>query len=207
MDTYLANPGLKEWAVVIRALRDGLQIIDLRKGGIQEEGHRFRIRASRFWLYDSYEHQRFDLILPYARPLLEVVESEAPPAGELRIDSWAEIVETAALTEPEQVQRLNGQHLWTSNYAEQRFHWRPKAPLLVLVLRVYRLLEEVTLPVRAHYAGCSSWVPMLDLPEDPRTVPSEPVLEDDVFDQRRAALHSALSDIAFKPVQIEGAIT
>ena len=177
---HLANPGLKEWAVVIRALRDGLQIIDLRKGGIQEEGHRFRIRASRFWLYDSYVHQRFDLILPDARPLLKVVEAEAPPAEELHIDSWAEIVETVALTEPEQVQRLSGQHLWTSDYAEKRFHWRPKAPLLVLVLRVYRLLEAATIPVRAHYAGCASWVPMLDLPEDPRAVPSKPVLKDDV---------------------------
>ena len=44
----LVNPGLKEWAVVVRALRDGRQIIDLRKGGIREEGHRFRVRASRF---------------------------------------------------------------------------------------------------------------------------------------------------------------
>ena len=33
MVSELANPGLKEWAVVVRALRDGRQIIDLRKGG------------------------------------------------------------------------------------------------------------------------------------------------------------------------------
>ncbi len=203
MVTDLANPGLKEWAVVVRALRDGRQIIDLRKGGIREEGHRFRVRASRFWLYESYEHQRPELIRPSERPLIEAVAASAPAAGELRVDAWAEIAETAALTEPEQVAALDGQHIWTADYAEQRFRWRPKAPLIVLVLRVHRLAEALTVPIREHYAGCTSWTPMADLPPDPREAASAPVLDDAAFEQRRAELHAALPGIAFGPPQIE----
>ena len=207
MDVQLDNPALKEWAVIVRALRDGLQIIDLRKGGIREQGHRFRVRASRFWLYDSYEHQRPELIHPSAQPLLEAVDASSPAAGELRIEAWAEIVETAALTEPEQVEALDGQHVWTPDYAVQRFRWRPKVPLLVLVLRVQRLDQPLTVPIREHYAGCASWVPMLDLPADPRTLPSTPALDDDAFALRRAELHARLPEIAFEPATVEAAAT
>ena len=201
--TDLANPGLKEWAVIVRALRDGRQIIDLRKGGIREEGHRFRVRASRFWLYESYEHQRPELIRPAERPLIEAVTASAPQAGQLRVDAWAEIEETAALTEPEQVAALDGQHIWTADYAEQRFRWRPKAPLIVLVLRVHRLAEPLTVPVRDHYAGCMSWTPMSDLPPDPREEASTPVLDDAAFAERRATLHAALPGVTFGPPEIE----
>ena len=202
--TELANPGLKEWAVVVRALRDGRQIIDLRKGGIREEGHRFRVRALRFWLYESFEHQRPELIRPADRPLLEAVAASAPAAGELRVDAWAEIAETAALTAPEQVAALKGQHIWTADYAERRFRWRPKAPLIVLVLRVHRLAAPLTVPVREHYAGCASWTPMADLPPDPREAASSPVLDAAAFAERLAALHAALPGVAFGPPELEG---
>ncbi len=195
----LENPALKEWAAVNRALLEGRQVIDLRKGGIREEGHRFRIRALRFWLYDSFEHQRPELLLPAASDLLDAAVAASPPAGSLRFDGWAEIVESAALTEPEQVEALEGLHVWTPDYAVQRFRWRPKAPLLVLVLRVHRLHDTIEAPVRKEYASCTSWVPMLDLPRDPSTIASTPVLGDEAFASRVEALHAALPSVAFAP--------
>ena len=109
------------------------------------------------------------------------------------------IAETAALTEPGQVAALDGQHIWTADYAEQRFRWRPKAPLIVLVLRVHRLAEPLTqnVPIRDHYAGCTSWTPMADLPPDPRDAVAAPVLDDAAFEQRRAELHAALPGVRF----------
>lgn len=205
VDPELANPALKEWAVVVRALRDGLQIVDLRKGGVREEGHRFRVRAARFWLYPSHEHQRRELIRPERRALLDAAGADAPADGELRIDAWAEIAAVASLTEPEQVAAIDGQHVWTPDYAAQRFRWRPKAPLLLLALRVHRLGEPLTAPLRAHYAGCASWTPMLDLPPDPRGVPSTPALGDAAFAERLAALRAALPGVPLAPPRIEGA--
>lgn len=204
-DPALANPALKEWAAVVRALRDGIQIVDLRKGGVREEGHRFRVRATRFWLYPGYEHQRRELIRPERRALLDAAEADAPAAGELRIDAWADIAAVASLTEPEQVAAIAGQHVWTPDYAAQRFRWRPKAPLLLLALRVHRLDEPLTAPVRGHYAGCASWTPMLDLPPDPRGVPSTPALGDAAFAERLAALRAALPGVPLAPPQAEGA--
>ena len=194
----IENPALKEWAAVNRALLEGRQVIDLRKGGIREEGHRFRIRATRFWLYDSFEHQRPELLLPAASDLLEAAVAASPPAGMLRFDGWAEIVESAALTEPAQVEALDGLHVWTPDYAVQRFRWRPKSPLLVLVLRVHRLDDPIEVPVRSEYASCTSWVPMLDLPPDPASIVSTPVLDDEAFARRVEELRAALPGVEFE---------
>ena len=194
----LANPALKEWAVVNRALRDGRQIIDLRKGGVREQGHRFRVRALRFWLYDSFEHQRAELVRPEFAAELAASHAAQPPAGALRFEAWAEIVATAALTEPEQVAALEAEHVWTPDYAVQRFRWRPKTPLLVLVLRVHRLAAPLEVAARPAYASCTSWVPMLDLPPDPAALPAAPVLADGEFVRRfellQARLHERLPD-------------
>jgi hypothetical protein len=193
----LANPALKEWAAVNRALVEGRQIIDLRKGGIREQGHRFRVRALRFWLYDSVEHQRPELLRADLGGLLAATAAAAPPAGTLRFEAWAEIVESAALTEPEHVAALDGLHIWTPDYAVRRFRWRPKVPLLVLVLRVHRLAEPIEAPAREEYASCTSWVPMLDLPPDPRALAAAPVLGEDDFARRLRALHAALPGVTF----------
>ena len=195
----IENPALKEWAAVNRALLDGRQIIDLRKGGIREEGHRFRIRATRFWLYDSFEHQRPELLLPAAAALLDASAAAAPPPGALRFEGWAEIAASAALTEPEQVEALDGLHVWTPDYAVERFRWRPKAPLLVLALRIHRLDEPIEVPARAEYASCTSWVPMLDLPPDPAEAASTPVLDDGTFARRLDAVRAALPGVEFEP--------
>ena len=200
----IENPALKEWAAVNRALLEGRQIIDLRKGGIREEGHRFRIRALRFWLYDSFEHQRAELLLPAASDLLDAAVVASPPAGRLRFDGWAEIVESAALTEPGQVEALHGLHIWTPDYAVQRFRWRPKAPLLVLVLRVHRLDEPIEAPLRSEYASCTSWVPMLDVPPDPGALASTPVLDDVAFARRVEELHAALPGVGFEAPSAPG---
>ena len=201
--TALQRPALKEWAVVNRSLRAGRQIIDLRKGGLREEGHRFRVRALRFWLYDSFEHQRSELIRPELAPLYTASEAGRPQEGKLRFEGWADLVETAALDSPEQVAALRDHHVWTDDYAEQRFRWRPKAPLLLLVLRVHRLRDVLVVPEREHYEGCTSWVPMLDVPDDPTELNSRPVLPDAEWERRLDALHAALPGASFQPAAVD----
>jgi hypothetical protein len=52
----------KEWAVTVRALAEGEQLITLRKGGIREPDKHFALEHERFFLYPTFDHQREDLV-------------------------------------------------------------------------------------------------------------------------------------------------
>ena len=45
----------KEWAVTVRALAEGEQLITLRKSGLRDERRRFEPRHDRFFLYPTFE--------------------------------------------------------------------------------------------------------------------------------------------------------
>src|SRR6202008_3464283 len=53
---------LKEWAVTVRALAEGEQLLTLRKGGIREENRHFEIEHDRFFLYPTFDHQAGNLV-------------------------------------------------------------------------------------------------------------------------------------------------
>ena len=72
--------------------------------------------------------------------------------------------------------------IWTADYAASRLGWKNRDPLWVLALRVHRLLEPVTVPWGDGYGGCTSWVDLDGLPDDPASLPSEPALSDVAFE-------------------------
>ena len=45
----------KEWAITVRALAEGEQLLTLRKGGIREENKHFEIEHDRFFLYPTFD--------------------------------------------------------------------------------------------------------------------------------------------------------
>ena len=95
-------PACKEWAVIVHALLAGEQIVDVRKGGLREEGRHFGLRATRFWLYPTAEHQRADLLKEPYRHWIDLAASV--PIGEaIRIDGWADVDHAAEITEPEEL--------------------------------------------------------------------------------------------------------
>ena len=67
---------LKEWAVTVKALAEGQQILLLRKGGIHEESKDFRVIHPEFLLYPTFEHQREDLLREEYQPDLRAVLAE-----------------------------------------------------------------------------------------------------------------------------------
>jgi hypothetical protein len=194
------TPACKEWAVIVDALLEGEQIVDVRKGGIREEGRHFALHATRCWLYPTVEHQKAELLKPAYRHRVEATRDVLPEgdSGEIRIAGWADVVGVAKLTEPEELDALDSKLIWSSDYAASRLSWKKRDPLWVLVLRAHRLLEPLTVPFRAEYRGCSSWVEVDGLPPDPATEPSEPALSDTAFEARLkgvvAALPAGLSD-------------
>ena len=101
----------KEWAVTVRALAEGEQLVTLRKGGIREENKHFELEHEQFFLYPTFDHQRNDLVReshhPELRRALEegVWPDEEPPPRALlqdggipqpdrvRIRAWAEVAD------------------------------------------------------------------------------------------------------------------
>ena len=108
---------LKEWAVTVRALAEGEQLLTLRKGGIREENKHFELEHERFFLYPTFDHQRNDLVReshhPELRRALEegVWPDEEPPPKALlqdggipqpdrvRLRAWAEVVDHVTIND------------------------------------------------------------------------------------------------------------
>jgi len=175
---------LKEWAVAVRALLEGEQILDLRKGGLREDQRRFDVRTDRFWLYPTTEHQREELVKPAYRRWVTDTGGVAPSGDRLRIEGWAEVAGVATITDEAVLESLESKVVWTRAYAESRLQWKHRQPLWVLALRAFRLIEPVEVPMRAEYAGCASWVDLDGLPDDPSSLASEPALSDESFAAR-----------------------
>src|ERR1700744_4574422 len=99
----------KEWAVTVRALAEGEQLLTLRKGGIREPEKHFKLDYERFFLYPTLDHQRSDLVRESHRPELSRSLEEGVWAGgdshpqalhrgeplsqpaRVRIRAWAEV--------------------------------------------------------------------------------------------------------------------
>lgn len=169
---------------MVRALLAGEQVLDLRKGGIREQDRHFALRATRVWLYPTVEHQAAELVRPAYRRWIAESEQDAPPERAIRVEGWADVVGIARLTEPDDLAKIDGKFVWTPEYAASRLQWKRADALWVLALRAYRLTEPVTVPFSDAYGGCTSWVDLAELPDDPGSLPSEPALSDEAFAAR-----------------------
>ena len=168
---------LKEWAVAVRALERGETALVVRKGGIREKA--FAVPQTRFLLLPGYEHQRPELLKEEYRGLMDGIPDLADD-GPLRFSSFAVVEGAYEISEAEELSALDPHHMWTPEYAESRFKWRPKKPLTVLILRTYLLPEAVELPYRDEYGGCKSWI---ELAEGVSVEGARAALSDEDFDR------------------------
>ncbi len=185
---------LKEWAVAVRALERGETALVVRKGGIREKT--FAVPKTRFLLLPGYEHQRPELLKSEYRPPMDEIP-DLTDDGPLRFSSFAEVVGAYEVSEAEELAALGPYHMWTSEYAESRFRWRPKKPLTVLVLRTYLLPEKVELPYADEYGGCKSWI---ELQETVSTDEARPALSQADFDELVAPALGVLGSLDPAPV-------
>jgi hypothetical protein len=192
----------KEWAVTVRALAEGEQLLTLRKGGIREPEKHFRLDYDRF-----FDHQRADLVRESHRPELaraleEGVWSDGEPQphshldaeltqpDRVRIRAWAEVAAHFTVTDRRAVDALSPFYVWTTDYAEKRLAWKRRHPLHVILLRTYRIPRPVTVKVRDEYGGCRSWLELTrDLPFE-----GTPVLSDEEFERASEEIASVASD-------------
>lgn len=184
---------LREWAVAIKALEAGRQVIVLRKGGIAEETKEFRLESPHFYLFPSFEHQKPHLVKDAAREDVASTQAEAAHHPDtVQITSFAEVVEDIEVTDADTLKRLDKLHIWTEDYAEERLKWKRTKPLHVLLFRVYRLSPPAVLPLRENYGGCKSWLHLEDEITAQRALP---VLTDDEFNEKAEAVRSAIEGL------------
>jgi hypothetical protein len=183
---------LKEWAVAVKALERGETALVVRKGGIREKA--FAVKDSRFLLLPGYEHQRPELLKLEYRGLMEEIP-DLTDDGPLRFTSFAEVRGAYEISEPESLAAVDPYHIWTPEYAESRFRWRPKKPLTVLVLRTYLLPEPAELPFSEAYGGCKSWI---ELEEPVSVTGARPALSDETFER----LVSPALDVLHEPAPV-----
>lgn len=169
---------LKEWAIAVAALTAGKTILLLRKGGIRES--MFKVKHSRVWLYPTYEHQKPGLLkVEYASQVVPVPSGWHPQTVEIK--SCAEITDVLPINNPIQLDALQPYHIWNEQMISDRRAWKPQAPLMVLLLRVFSCASAQTIPYSKLYGGCKSWI---DLIEPLTTDDLSAVLTDQDYEQQ-----------------------
>ena len=181
---------LKEWAVVVRALATGRQVLLLRKGGIMEDQGEFSIEQREFFLYPTYLHEQAERILPEAAKDLEAVLQTQPPEDRVILSIYGVVQETMAFDDRKRIELLRPYHILSSEEVESRFYYRNQPGLHLLLLRVYRIPNPFKLPVTRGYTGCKSWV---DLQMELSTAGCQPVLSDESFHHHIHAIRSVLN--------------
>ena len=95
-------------------------------------------------------------------------------------------------TEPEALASLGSEFIWTVDYAAKRLGWKRRQPLWLLALRVRRLHEPVITPASPAYGGCTSWVELDGVVDDPATPSASPVLADAECERRLRMVGAAI---------------
>ncbi len=179
---------LKEWAVVVKALQEGRQILLLRKGGIAEAGGQFRIQQREFFLYPTFLHQEKQYIRPEFSPAFDEIQ-KGETFGRVRIASYATVEEVIQVTDLALLHKLEPYHIWTPAYIDLRYRYKPENPLYVMLLRTYTLPQVVEFEETKAYKGCKSWVP---LGFEIATAGVTPALTDHYFHEQVQAIRETL---------------
>ena len=172
---------LKEWATVLEAMGRGEQLVLIRKGGLIEPGSGFELINTTFVFYPTFEHQAVNYLRPEFRGYFEQASAKRASEGQVRFDLVGVAVSSVSSSDPEIIKRLEPFHIYNDEFKTQRLKWQPDQPLLVAVIRAYRLPSPITIPVAPAYAGCKSWV-QLDQPIS--LSGAQPVMSDPEFDRR-----------------------
>lgn len=180
--------GLKEWSVAVQALTAGDTILLMRKGGIREAGGQFTVPHQRVLLYPTFEHQKPHLLKPQYADQVEPVPSGWHPQT-VPISAWADITHVVQVMNASAIASLLPFHIWNEQFAAERFKWKPKQPLYLLLLRVYRLPQGVEIAYQEAYGGCRSWI---DLAEPIELAGSTAVLTEADYQSQVETIHRAI---------------
>jgi hypothetical protein len=174
--------GLKEWATVCQAIGVGRQMLLLRKGGIYESAGEFEVENRQFLFFPTYLHQNLKMLKTEAQQGFEPHNAEPE---KITLALAGEVTDIVQLQSREQMDRIDGEHVWTAPLIDMRFNYRPENPLYLLLVRAFVLAKPVTVENTPAYAGCKSWVP---LETAVSTSGARVVISDEEYARRRGEL-------------------
>jgi hypothetical protein len=177
---------LKEWESVAAAVGEGRIAVLVRKGGIHER--RFGTEVRSFWLFPTRYHQDPVEVVEVFRAAVPAAPPRAPQ-DEIPLQVFCEAADVYRVESLEAAERLAGLHPLAPETVRERFAYRGRPYLHVLVVRAHRLPEPRVVPNTLDYEGCISWV-RLDEP-----VPTDgavAALDDDAFAALRAEVAARL---------------
>lgn len=178
----MESVGFKEWALVCEALGRGEQSILLRKGGIAEGRDGFAFKHAEFFLFPTLFHEQL------AKTRIAAADIPEQRRGEIEIRWFARVDRSVSITEWEQAQALQPQHILREEVVRERFDYGGAAAIHVAFLRVFRLRSRWIFPDEPRYGGCRSWV---NLPIPPADIAMTPVLSDDEHARRLSVFEAA----------------
>ncbi len=195
---------IKEWAVTVRALSEGEQLLIFRR---DDENEPSSLEHDRFFLFPTFEHARNDVVrgahVPELRRALEegvwpdgdpAISALTQPGGieqpdRVRVRAWAEVAGEYTVTNQRAISELSPFYIWTTDYAQKRLGWRRGTSLRVTLLRTHRIPRPVTIRVRPEHDYSTNWL------EITRQLPFEgtPVLSELEFGRVKDEIESIVS--------------
>lgn len=182
---------LKEWASVIHAFGTGEQAMLVRKGGLVDTAG-FELAATRFVFYPTFEHQTVNFLRPEYVGYLEQELRHRPSEGQVRIEWGGEVIASTTTTDATVLKRLASSHIYNDAFLEQRLRWQPEQPLVIALVRAFRLPAPQIVPALPQYGGCKSWV---DLEQPVSLEGATAALEDAAFARHARALEPVLGRV------------
>lgn len=187
----ITNYALKEWDIAIQALEQGKTIMLLRKGGIREQGGKFKVDHEKILLYPTFEHQNQTLLKPESANFVQPVASGWHPET-VKISSFAEITDIISWNNTKNEYLINSlikYHIWNQVFIRDRLQFKPDKPLYILLLRTYKLSQIYDIPYDSSYGGCRSWIDLQKMISLENMVP---VLTQENYDQQVSTIHQIL---------------
>jgi hypothetical protein len=187
----VTNYALKEWDIAIQALEMGETIMLLRKGGIREQGGKFKVDHDKILLYPTFEHQKPTLLKPEYANLVQPVASGWHPET-VKISSFAEITNILSWNNAQDESLINSlikYHIWNQAFVRDRLQFKPDQPLYILLLRTYKLEKVYNIAYHPSYGGCRSWI---DLKETISLENMVPILTQENYDQQVSTIDQIL---------------
>ncbi|QOV88575.1 DUF1802 family protein [Humisphaera borealis] len=180
------HTGLKEWKLLTDALASGRQIMLLRKGGIIETAGEFELESRHFVFFPTYIHQNMAMVKPGDQAGFE---SHAVEPKKVTLAIAGEVTDIVPVAHRSQVDKLENEHVWTPPLIDMRFSYKPENPLYIVLVRAYRLATPVTVVNSPAYAGCKSWVPLI---EPVNTAGATPALDERDYAAKRDRILSVV---------------
>ena len=189
------NIALKEWSATIDALAAGDQTFLLRKGGIREPSRHFELPHRCFLLYPTHFHEADRLLKPEFQHL---VDYDASIDGHtVTFTAWAEVADVLSVNHAEQLEALSDLYVWTDEFVNKRIAWKPRHSADLIVIKTFKLLQPISIPVAPHHKGCKSWVDIDSSVDIENSVPAMPNSE---WEKRAVSIRILLSETSPKPV-------